>query len=169
MFETNEEIFLQCSEGFLSCIKKLLYLNIAFVFNPLSLEHSPYGFCNIQAWRVRREIEQEKNSLLPEWSSLLKAFGTMNAGLVQYKECLFAYFQGEVFQKFHNFLSIHIFFRAKLKKFTLPVYYGKAIHPADILESIQTCILEIVNRKEYTSPYTHAIYPHSTNQFCRNP
>ena len=78
--------------------KKLLYLNIAFVFNPLSLEHSPYGFCNIQAWRVRREIEQEKNSLLPEWSSLLKAFGTMNAGLVQYKECLFAYFQGEVFQ-----------------------------------------------------------------------
>ena len=129
MFEINEEIFLQCSEGFLSCIKKLLYLNIAFVFNPLSLEHSPYGFCNIQAWRVRREIEQEKNSLLPEWSSLLKAFGTMNAGLVQYKECLFAYFQGEVFQKFHNFLSIHIFFRAKLKKFTLPVYYGKAIQP----------------------------------------
>lgn len=127
MFEINKEILPQCGEGFFCCVEKLLSTNIVFRLNPLSLEHSPYGFCNIQVRGVRRKIEQEESSLLPKWSSLLKTLGTMNAGIVQYKKCLFTYFEGEVFQKLHDFLGIHIFLRAKLETFTFPVYHGKAI------------------------------------------
>lgn len=127
MFEINKEILPQCGEHFFCCVEKLLSTNIVFRLNPLPLEHSPYGFCNIQVWGISRKIEQEESSLLPKWSSPLKTFGTMNVGIVQYKKCLFTYFKEKVFQELHDFLGIHIFLRAKLETFTFPVYHGKAI------------------------------------------
>lgn len=128
MFEINKEIITQCSKSFFSCIEELLLFNIVFRFNPLSLEHSPNSFSNIQMWRVRWQIEQEESSLLPKWNTFLNALCSMHAGIIQYKKCLFSYFEGEVFQKFHHFLCIHIFLCSKLKTFTFPVYHSETVH-----------------------------------------
>lgn len=125
--------------GLFCCVEKLLSTNIVFRLNPLSLEHSPYGFCNIQVRGVRRKIEQEESSLLPKWSSLLKTLGTMNAGIVQYKKCLFTYFEGEVFQKLHDFW-VSIFSCVLNWKHSLSLFImAKQFNRADRSERIQTC------------------------------
>lgn len=127
MLKINKKILTNISKCISCCVEKLLLADIIFRSDPLSLEFSPYSFGNVQMWRVYRKKEEIKSSVLPKRDTFLNAFGTMYGGVVKYKESLFAYIEGEVFQKVHDFRRIYLLLRGKLQTFTLPAYHSKTV------------------------------------------
>lgn len=127
MFKINKEIFSNISKCVSSSIEKLLFADIILRSDPLPLEFSPYGFGNVQMWRIYRKIEEIKTSVLPKRNTFLNTFGTMYGSIVKYKESLFAYIEREVFQKFHDSGRIYFLLCGKLQTFTIPAYHGKTV------------------------------------------
>lgn len=78
-------------------------------------------------WSLYREIEEIKTSVLPKRDTFQNAFGTMYGSIVKNKESLFAYPEGEVFQKFHDFRRVYFLLCGKLQTFTIPAYHGKTV------------------------------------------
>ncbi len=60
-------------------IEEAVLVAVVLDNQPFSLELSPEGFGQVEVRRVRRQIHQEKASLLPVGYSFLHEFTSMNA------------------------------------------------------------------------------------------
>ena len=68
--------------------------------NPFALEYAPQCLGDVEVRRVRREVEEEKPSVLPDRSQLLYEFASVDAGVVKHDDGVpFPRFEGQPVEK----------------------------------------------------------------------
>lgn len=66
MTKFNPRLLPQCCQPSVSGIEELVFFHVVLGDQPFFLELSPYGFRNIQMWRVWRKISNEEPTFLPK-------------------------------------------------------------------------------------------------------
>ena len=68
--------------------------------NPFALEYAPQCLGDVEVRRIRREVEEEKPSVLPDRSQLLYEFASVDAGVVKHDDGVpFPRFEGQPVEK----------------------------------------------------------------------
>lgn len=108
MAKFNSCLFPHCCQPSVSGIKELVFFHVVLWIQPFLLELSPYGFRNIQMWRVWRKISNEGLTSLPKRDSFPYATRLMYAGIIQNQYGLLFYIERKIFEKANDYIGIYI-------------------------------------------------------------
>lgn len=102
MTKIDPDLLSQCCQPPVSSIKELVLFHIVLRINPFFLELPPYGFRNIQMWRIWGQESNEQSPLVPERHPFHYASGLVNTGIIQYQYGLLLDAQRKPFQELND-------------------------------------------------------------------
>lgn len=121
MAKFNPCLLPQCCQPSVSCIEELVFFHVVLWIQPFLLELSPYGFRNIQMWRVWRKISNEESTFLPKRNSFPYATGFMYTGIIQNQYGLLSYIERKTFEEINDYIGIDALLCHHTYIFTLSV------------------------------------------------
>ena len=73
-------------QGSVGCVEEGVGGLIVLWAYPIALQHSPQCLCDVEVWRVRREIEEEKSPAFPNGPHFLDETTAVDAGIVKHDD-----------------------------------------------------------------------------------
>lgn len=128
MAKINIQVLTQAGQASVSCIKERVLCEIIFRIEPFLFQLSPNRLRNVQMRGIRRQKEKEQSPVLPVGNSLLNGLSLVQAGIVQYNECIFVNLKRKIFQIFQYKLCIDVFFGSLPITLALSVNYTKTVY-----------------------------------------
>ncbi len=98
----NEQSFSNRGQRPVGGVEKRFCTHIVLWPDPFPLQYSPECFGNVQMRGIRRQIEKEKPSFLPNRPQLPYFMVAVNGGIVQYDKRIFTHMVGECIEKAGN-------------------------------------------------------------------
>lgn len=104
-----------------------MFISVVMWLYPFSFQYSPEGFSNIEVRGIRRQIEYVKPSLLPSFKTILDLATFVDAGVIQYHNCLLGDTKREALHKFYKSVGIDAFLSAESVVNTVTVYHAEDV------------------------------------------
>lgn len=114
-------------------IEKSVCTHIVLWSAPFPLQYPPECFGNVQMRRIRRQIEKEKTSFLPDRSQLAYFMIAMNCGIIKYDKCVLTYTERECIEKADNLVCVDTLDNCKILIMVLAVNHSENIEPCGSL------------------------------------
>lgn len=100
----NVQSFPNLCQGPVCGIEKSVRTQVIQWPDPFTLQYSPECFGNVQMWGIRRQIEKEKSSFLPNGAHLLYFMISMNSSIVKNHKRVLIYTERECIEKTDHLL-----------------------------------------------------------------
>jgi hypothetical protein len=123
----NEQFFFHRGQRLVGGVEKRVCTHVVQWSDLFPLQYSPECFRDIQMWGIRRQIEEEKSSFLPDRPQLPYFMIATDGGIVKYDKRVLAHMERKCIRKVDKLVRGDI-----LRSGEAPVMALSVNHPEDV-------------------------------------